>query len=235
MFNRLSRRGFDEAKSMSNKTVNVMNQCPNAAAVSGANVLQTPMHHVEAAIKARSATRAKTSVTLAEMKLTGLLVLRANASRDALSKALNKVAGIALPETLKSTESGAYCARWMAPDEWLVSCPNIEAFDIENSLRTAVDGHLAIVNNTGGYSVMRLYGNDARNVLKKSTVYDVSPENFQAGKVVNTTLAKAQVVLRALPDDAFELVVRRSFADYVWLWLQRAGKEYNMQFKMQES
>jgi sarcosine oxidase subunit gamma len=220
---------------MSNKTVNVMDQFPNAAAVSGSNVAQTPMQHVADAIKTRRPTAAKTSVTLAEMELTGLLVLRANASRDALSEALNKVAGIALPETLKSTEAGAYCARWMTPDEWLLSCPNIETFDIEKSLRAAVDGHLAIVNNTGGYSVMQLSGSDARNVLKKSTVYDVSPENLQPGKVVNTTLAKAQVTLRALPDNAFEIVVRRSFADYVWLWLQRAGREYNMQFKMQES
>lgn len=220
---------------MSKNTVNVINQYPNAAAVSGMNVVQTPMHHVADAINAKSPTTAKTSVTLAEMELTGLLVLRANATRDALSKALNKLAGIALPETLRSTESGAYCARWMAPDEWLLSCPNIESFDIEKSLRAAVDGHLAIVNNTGGYCVMRLSGPDARNVLKKSTVYDVSPENFQSGKVVNTTLAKAQVALRALPDDAFELVVRRSFADYIWLWLQRAGKEYNMQFKVQDS
>ncbi|MFT5894874.1 MAG: sarcosine oxidase subunit gamma [bacterium] len=220
---------------MNDKTVNVMDQFANAGSVSAANEVQTPMQHVADAIKARGPSVAKTSVTLAEMKLTGLLVLRANASRDALSGALKKVAGIELPETLESTEAGAYCARWMTPDEWLLSCPNIESFDIEKSLRTAVEGHLAIVNNTGGYSVMRLYGNDARNVLKKSTVYDVSPENFQPGKVVNTTLAKAQVTLRALPDNAFELVVRRSFADYVWLWLQRAGREYNMQFKVQES
>lgn len=218
---------------MSNDTVNVMDQYAKAVAVSAATGSQTPMHHVAAAIKARGPTTSKTSVTLAEMELTGMLVLRANASRDALSDALEKVAGVALPATLKSTEAGVYCARWMAPDEWLLSCPNIETFNIEKSLRAAVDGHIAIVNNTGGYSVMRLTGRDARNVMKKSTVYDVSAENLASGKVVNTTLAKAQVTLRALPDDAFEIVVRRSFADYVWLWLQRAGKEYSMQFSTQ--
>ena len=220
---------------MSKNTVNVMDQFAKPGSVAAANVVRTPMHHVTDAINAKGPTSAASTVTLAEMKLTGILVLRANASQDDLSVALNKVAGIALPETLKSTEDGAYCARWMAPDEWLLSCPNIETFDIEQSLRAAVDGHIAIVNNTGGYSVMRLSGEDARNVLKKSTVYDVSLENFAPGKVVNTTLAKAQVTLRALPDDAFELIIRRSFADYVWLWLQRAGREYNMQFKTQES
>jgi sarcosine oxidase subunit gamma len=220
---------------MSKSTVNVMDQFAKPGSVSAANVVCTPMHHVADAINAKAPTTETSSVTLAEMELTGMLVLRANASQGDLSAALNKVAGVALPETLKSTEVGTYCARWMAPDEWLLSCPNIETFAIEQSLRATVDGHIAIVNNTGGYSVMRLTGEDARNVLKKSTVYDVSLENFPPRKVVNTTLAKAQVTLRALPDDAFELIIRRSFADYVWLWLQRAGREYNMQFKTQES
>jgi len=218
---------------MSNTTVNVMNQHPKATFISGEDVSQTPLHHMVDAINARnssSASTTKSTVKLEEVQLTGMLVLRANDSRVALSKALEKLAGIALPDTLKSTESGTYCARWMSPDEWLVSCPNFYTFELEQSLRTAVDGHVAIVNNTGGYSVMKLSGIDARNVLKKSTVYDVSPENFQPGKVVNTTLAKAQVTLRALPDESFELIIRRSFADYVWLWLQRAGREYGMEF-----
>lgn len=217
---------------MSGKTVNVMDQFANAASVSSSTVVKTPLQHIVKAVKARGPVNAKSSVTLAEMPLTGLLVLRADAARSELSDALLDVAGIALPETLKSTESGVYCARWMSPDEWLLSCPDIEAFDIEKSLRAAVDGHLAIVNNTGGYCVMQLSGADARNVLKKSTVYDVNAENLQPGKVVNTTLAKAQITLRALPDNAFELIVRRSFADYVWLWLQRAGREYTMKFKV---
>lgn len=221
---------------MSSNTVNVMDQFAKAVSVSVsvAEVVQTPMQHVAQALKSSAASKAASSVLLAERELTGLLVLRANESREALSDALVNVAGISLPETLQSTESGAYCARWMSPDEWLLSCPNIEAFDIEKSLRAAVDGHFAVVNNSGGFSVMKLSGADARNVLKKSSVYDVSPENFAPGKVVNTTLAKAQVTLRALPDDAFELIIRRSFADYVWLWLQRAGNEYNMQFKLQD-
>ena len=219
---------------MSNNTVNVMDLFAKAGSVSEGDVVQTPMHHVSDAIDAQPPSTKESTVTLAEMELTGLLVLRATASRDALSEALKKVAGIDLPDTLLSSESGAYCARWMTPDEWLLSCPNIESFELEQSLRSALDGHIAVVNNSGGYSVMKLSGSDARNVLKKSTVYDVSIGNFPAGKVVNTTLAKAQVTLRALPDDAFELIIRRSFADYVWLWLQRAGSEYNMQFKLQE-
>ena len=219
---------------MSDKTVNVMDQFAYARSVSASEVTQTPMHHVADAVNSGGKVAAS-SVSLSEAPLTGVLILRANDSMGALSEALKKSAGVTLPDTLASDESGDYCARWMTPDEWLLTCPNSEAFDLEQSLRAEVDGHIAIVNNTGGYSIMTLSGNDARNVLKKSTVYDVSSENFQPGKVVNTTLAKAQVTLRALTNDSFEIIVRRSFADYVWLWLQRAGREYTMQFSVEGS
>ncbi len=78
-------------------------------------------------------------------------------------------------------------------------------------------------------SLLTLSGENALNVLKKSTAYDVHAENFGPGKVVNTVMAKAQVTLRAKSDGCFEIIVRRSFADYLWLWLQRAGKEYGLE------
>ena len=80
---------------------------------------------------------------------------------------------------------------------------------------------------------MELSGSDARSVLMKSTGYDTHPDHFGVGKVVNTTFAKAQVTMRVVElsesDARYELVVRRSFSDYLWLWLQRAGAEYGMQ------
>jgi hypothetical protein len=73
---------------MSNTTVNVMDQFAKAASVSAAEVIQTPMHHVANSVNAREATTSASTVALAELELTGVLVLRANASRDALSDAL---------------------------------------------------------------------------------------------------------------------------------------------------
>ena len=60
----------------------------------------------------------------------------------------------------------------------------------------------------------------------KSTSYDVAPENFPPGKVVTTTFAQAQVVLRRVNDNTFELVLRRSFSDYLWAWLRDAASEF---------
>ena len=176
------------------------------------------------------------TVALEEAAVTGLLVLRAGSASSALSKALQTQLTLSLPERLQSSETSTCCIRWMSPDEWLLSCPLEDCFAIEKALRSSVvgddaqnpKGHIAIVNVSGGYSVLKLMGTDASNVLKKSMAYDIDPVNFPVGKVVNTTLAKTQVTLRALPDTSYELVIRRSFADYVWLWLQRAGMEYGL-------
>lgn len=210
--------------------VAIMDQVAVAAKGAAAFTPLSPLDHVrEMGLEPQSASdNSSSTVTLIEKPVQGLLVLRGDQSRVALSAALKKVALVELPDTLQSTESGDYCARWMSPNEWLVSCPLNEAFELEGKLREAVSEPVAIVNVSGGFSSLELSGPDALNILKKSTGYDVDERHFPPGKVVNTTFAKAQVTLRALPEGAYELLVRRSFADYVFLWIQRAGKEYGL-------
>jgi len=134
-----------------------------------------------------------------------------------------------LPDTLQSSSQGDYCLRWMSPDEWLLSAPVEQLFDIENQLRAKLTTPVALVNVSGGYTLVELSGEQVLNVLKKSTHYDCHPRNLPEGKVVNTSFAKSQVTLRCLAESHYELVVRRSFADYIWLWLQTASREYGLQ------
>lgn len=189
---------------------------------------QSALSHIGIVEKPEQATVNAADLLLQESATTGLLVLRAGAMHSELSAALQSLVSVALPERLWSDAQGHYCSRWMSPDEWLLSCPLHDVFRIETALRETVSGHVAIVNVSGGYSVMTLSGSNARLVLKKSTAYDCDPRHLPVGKVVNTHLAKSQVTLRAVATDSFEILVRRSFADYVWLWLQHAGAEYGM-------
>ncbi len=217
-----------------------LNVDPDTAAVSGGAL--APLAHVglparggagsvSRIVRAKAASRSiESSVSLEEAAVTGILVLRASTASDQLGKALRSTLKLDLPGRLESRSEGdRYCIRWMSPDEWMLTCPLNEAFDVERKLRAAVEGHVAIVNVSGGYGLLTLSGENALNVLRKSTAYDVHSENFGPGKVVNTVMAKAQVTLRAKSDGSFEIIVRRSFADYLWLWLQRAGKEYGLE------
>lgn len=198
-------------------------------------VVETALQHVNLR-QVATRTGSGHGVSFNELPVTGLLVLRARSEQAALQSALQTAIDIKLPDTLRSevsvptsTDKSLYCIRWVAPDEWMLSCPAQQAFDIEAGLRSSLgDKSAAIVNVTGGYTVLHLSGQHANDVLKKSTVYDVHPQNFNAGKVVNTTFAKAQVMLRCVSNDEYELIVRRSFADYVWHWIQVAAKEYGL-------
>ncbi len=176
-------------------------------------------------------------VTLVEMPVTGLLVLRTRTEHVALGAALKSTIALDIPEVLSAnmvdnvTSHSEFrpCIRWMAPDEWLLSCPLKDAFKIENSLREHVgDASIAIVNVSGGYTSLILNGTNAIDVLKKSTGYDVHPSNFMPGKVINTVFAKAQATIRCIDTDQYELITRRSFADYVWHWIQVAASEYGL-------
>lgn len=209
----------------------VMDQFSSSCAASGANVIPAGQLNVDAT----SDTALKPSqVRLVEQEVSGLVLLRASTDKQiaALSHAMQACCGVGLPTRLSSNTQDTHCIRWMGPDAWLLSCPLQDAFKLEQELRSTVQEHIAIVQVSGGYSVFELSGAKALQVLKKSTGYDTHPDHFPTGKVVNTTFAKAQVTLRAVStgdDSRYELIVRRSFSDYVSLWIQQAAFEYGLE------
>lgn len=192
-----------------------------------APVIDTALAHVELNSLAQLSSN-EHGVSLLEMPLTGLLVLRSHDS-EVMQAALSSALQIELPQRLHSTQKAGLCIRWVAPDEWLLSCPIQNAFEIETAIRKAAGASsIALTNVSGGFSLLILQGDHALDVLRKSTPYDVNPDNFIAGKVVNTVFAKTQVCLRCVGDNHYEIMVRRSFADYVWHWLQVASAEYGL-------
>lgn len=188
---------------------------------------ESPLHHADLASLAEKSS-SDGSVHLQELALLGHLVLRGSLQNESFVKGFSQVMGFALPGPMESAEEGDASVRWISPDEWLLIVPGSEAFSLEKRLRDVMGGHFSIANVSGGQTMLVLAGNDAINVLKKSTGYDLRDSNFPEGKVVTTVFAKTQAVIRRTGQQKWELVVRRSFADYVWLWLQDASAEYGL-------
>lgn len=188
---------------------------------------ESPLYHADLASVATSGP-VDGGVQLQELKLMGHLVLRGSLQNQSFVDGFAEVMGFSLPESMQSVEAGDASVRWIAPDEWMLIVPGEEAFSLEKRLRELITGHFSIANVSGGQTVLMLTGKDAVNVLKKSTGYDVHDSNFPVGKVVSTTFAKTQAVIRRTGTQKWELVIRRSFADYIWLWLQDASAEYGL-------
>lgn len=170
----------------------------------------------------------KSLIVLRERISQGHLILRGTAA--VLNGAAREVIGLALPNCpngLTQDETGKYSIQWLSPDEWLLILPGGKEFAQEGKLREALgDQHYAIVNVTGGQTLIELEGDKTRELLMKSTPYDVHPDAFPVGKGVTTTFAKSSLILRRPTEQRWELVLRRSFADYLYRWILDAGSEY---------
>ena len=211
-----------EEKVATTKAV-VMNQ------VAGPEVrAESPLYHADLDSLAKQGPR-KGGIRLRENKLLGHLTLRCNQNNADQLAAVERVLGMALPlQPLTSVEKGEASIRWMSPDEWLIIVPGLKAFDVETRFRDEMDGHYSLVNGSGGSTVLELSGDDVVEMLKKCTPIDLHPSEFPVGKVVSTVFAKSTAVIRRTGEKQFELVIRRSFSDYLWLWIQDASREFGL-------
>ena len=191
--------------------------------------VEGPLAHVPLARLADAVPEAAT-VRLAVLPVTGLLALRGDPERSALAEAVREATGLALPAALATSLSdgadsppgAGRVLRWRSPDEWLLSCPIEELAELLEGIERRAGASACAVDVSGGYARFELSGEGADGALRRSTAYD--PElDLPAGKVVSTAFAKTAVTMRRIDAGRVELVVRRSFADYVWTWLQRAA------------
>ena len=169
------------------------------------------------------------AVVISERPFLGHLNLRGDAKDTGFSSAAAAVLGLALPtEPNTAAVNGEMLALWLGPDEWLVVTPPSAQTRLSESLEAALDGkHAAVTDVTGGQTVITLSGPKARDVLAKGCPLDLHPAVFKPGHCAQTLVAKANVTIRCVDDSpAFELIVRRSFAEYVALWLHDAAQEY---------
>lgn len=121
---------------------------------------------------------------------------------------------------------------WLGPEEWLIATEAGDAANVCARLESlAQESHVAVNDLSGGYVALRLSGDDARTVLAKGCTLDLHPRVFAPGQCAQSGLAKANVLLAAVDDaPSFELIVRRSFADYVCRWLAYSARAHGVRF-----
>lgn len=192
-------------------------------------MMESPLHNRVAHTNASNA-----GVMMKEDKYRGQLNLRGNAGDAAFSTAVELVLGVALPTAPNtSARNGATVVYWLCPNEWLILLASGTQTQVEADLRAAIaneggDQHIAITDLSSGQTLVNLSGSGLSKLLQKSTVYDCHESNFPAGKVVQTTFAKTGTTMCKLEDGSMDLVIRRSFSDYFFLWLQDASEEYGL-------
>ena len=172
------------------------------------------------------------AVTIAERPFLGHLNLRGNPEDAAFTSAAESVLGFDLPTKPNTTAANDdLLALWLGPDEWHVVTPPAAQTPLLDSLKAAFDGmHFAVTDVTGGQTVITVSGPRACDVLSKGCPLDLHPTVFKPTHCAQTLLAKANVIIHCVDDSppTFELIVRRSFAEYTSSWLYDAALEYGV-------
>jgi heterotetrameric sarcosine oxidase gamma subunit len=171
--------------------------------------------------------------TLAERKFIGKLIVRGDAMQ--IGPLMESATSIVLPaEPCTSSVAGERIALWLGPSEWMLLTPESEERTISAAIETALAGqHHQITDVTDYYTVIRVGGAKARKMLMKLTTLDMHPSKFPEGAVKGSIFGRVPAVLhcpagaRAEPSD-FDLIIRRSHADYLWCLLALAAREYGL-------
>ncbi len=161
-----------------------------------------------------------------EVPFLGYLDLRGRSSDTAFLAALLKVLGCEPPIGANTmVESGDHRIYWLGPDEWLLITPTGKQGQVQAQLRKALDGVFsAVVDNSSGLTLVEVAGENAGPLLATGCPLDLHPRVFKPGQCAQTRLAKAGMTITPMRDGpGFEIIIRRSFADYLLLWLQDAA------------
>jgi len=169
---------------------------------------------------------ARAGVTLREVRDRACIGLR-GAPTPELRHTVAEHAGCGLPlNPLEASTHGGMAALWLAPDEWLIT-GDADGPALAVALQHALRMQFASVTDVSdAWCVIGLNGPDARDLLAKGCGLDLHPRVFKPGNVARTLLAQATIILHQTADDAYDIHVRRSYADYLWQWLEDAGREF---------
>ena len=195
--------------------------------------------------------RAEYGVAMEVLPYRGYLNLRGDPNEGEFGETVRGVLGQPLPGAANTFTDGECRVFWLGPDEWLVMTdPGVEvalAERLENALARQA---CALTDLTGGQICLRLRGRKARDALAKGCTLDFDPRVFTPGQCAQTVLGKASMLIAlsiagagsavsgdgqegedaGLADGAgvFDIIVRRTFAEYAAEWLYRSAQEYGV-------
>lgn len=168
----------------------------------------------------------ESAVAMSEVADRAMIDIRARRVDKAAFEAIEKALGLALPEAPRtSAQADEVTALWLSVDQWLVIVPLAQRAALVARLAGAAQGQFAAVTDmSDARAVIRLAGDGAREVVMKGGAADLT--TCDAGTVRRLRLAEiaAMVHIVSTGPDVLDVYVFRSYADYAWDWLARAGR-----------
>lgn len=168
------------------------------------------------------------AVQFRERAFLGYLNLRGDPNDPVFLDSVRSILGCDLPVVPNTSKSFAdLTVLWLGPDEWLIVTSRGDEERVSDALRRGLANQVfSLTDVTSGYTLLTLSGPRLQETLAKGCTIDLDAREFHVGNCVQTHIGKAIVAIWHSRVGSFELVVRRSFAEYLALWLEDAAREF---------
>ena len=168
-------------------------------------------------------------VKLSELAFLGHFNIRIQPDDELVLKEFKQSLGFDVPHEPNTfvVHDDILCA-WLGPDEWLVISPQHRSEEIRMILGKIIsEGFSTCVDQSSAQTIIRVEGLQATDLLSRGIAFDLHPRVFNPGHCAQTVFARTTVtILKQEADETtLDVIVRRSFADYLWRWLVDAGQE----------
>jgi len=168
------------------------------------------------------------SVSIREIEGRGMIDLRGLTSDAAFMSAAHDALGFALPTVPRTSASwGDVRVLWLSIDQWLITTTTkAKAHEILANLRAQLKGiHSLAVDVSDMRAVIRLEGDNCREVLMKGTSLDLLDPEYKPGCCRRMRYAEIAALLHVVEDEVFDVYVFRSYAHYTWSFLCATAKD----------
>lgn len=170
-------------------------------------------------------------VTISLVHPVSIVTIIARAGKaKALSDAMKKSFGTALPAPGKSARGKAVSFFWCGAEQWFAIAQGMEEGALFAALAKSSGGLASLSDQSHARMMLRVEGPDARTLLARGTPVDLHPREFGPDASAMTQMAHVGVHVAASGTDGFELSVFRGFGESFFEWLtgQAAGLGYEL-------
>lgn len=151
----------------------------------------------------------------------GKIILQGSPTDEGFTAAAHGALQLSLPQPTASVSCPGLGVLALGPREWLLVTPEGSEQDLYQRLQKILSPHshgLAIASDA--LVVITVAGPKARDVLAAGCALDFHPRVFQTSKVVRTLLARTSVIVHRAADQAYDLYIGRSYANYLASWIR---------------
>lgn len=168
-------------------------------------------------------------INLESMDFIGKINLRLKKNDNQSYKNVSDFLGYKLPidsgEVMTSDESRI---AWLGPDEFLIQSADQKKLEIMNGIKEILHNQFyAITDVSDYYLTIRLSGKKSFEVLSKGCPLNFKEYLTKKNTCAQSYISKATVLMDRLPDKCtIDILVRWSFAEYLWNWLADSAAEF---------